>query len=216
MLTAAIMSYGLLRIDSRKKDVRKGYQEKGIFLKFAEHKQGGCIVGRYIREMDLQLPENEVRELIDGFLKENGFYRGEWQGQIYWTADYGINMPIPPIRIAKAYIGLYFFDYTYENGKLHFEAWMRDGKKKEIGLTGWYLWQIKEPYTGLVSKLEKELIDKLPQDSELRLQAGDSTQIENSKRRMGKAHLILGVVGILVMIATFSNVLRHLGRLLGL
>ncbi len=166
-------------------------------------------MSRYIREMDLQLPENEVQGLIDGFLKENGFYRGEWQGQIYWTADYGINMPIPPVRVAKAYIGLYFFDYTYENGKLHFEAWIRDGKKKEIGLTGWYLWQIKEPYTGLVSKLERELIDGLPQDSELRLQAGNSTQIENSSRRMGKAHLLLGVLGILAVAAAFFNVLSR-------
>ena len=43
----------------------------------------GDIMGRYIREMELQLPESEVRELIDGFLKENGFYIGEWQGNIF-------------------------------------------------------------------------------------------------------------------------------------
>lgn len=172
-------------------------------------------MGRYIREIDLQLPENEVQWLIDGFLKENGFYRGEWQGQICWTADYGINMPIPPVRVAKAYIGLYFFYCTYEDGKLHFEAWLREGKKKEIGLTGLYLWQIKEPYTGLVSKLEKKLIDELPQDSELRLQAGNSAQIENSSRRMGRAHRLLGIVGILVFIATFFNVLNRILGLLG-
>lgn len=37
MLTVCIMSYGSLRIDSRKKDVRKVYQENGNLLKFAEY-----------------------------------------------------------------------------------------------------------------------------------------------------------------------------------
>ncbi len=171
-------------------------------------------MGRYIREMDLQLPENEVQGLIDGFLKENGFYRGEWQGQIYWTADYGINKPVPPVRVAKAYMGLYFFDYTYENGKLHFEAWLRDGKKKEVELTGWYLWQIKFPYADLVAELEKDLIDKLPQDSELRLQAGNGCQLEKSSGRMGRAYLFVGAVGILFMMAGFFNVLKRLLLLL--
>lgn len=170
-------------------------------------------MSRYIREMELQLPESDVRGQMDGFLEESGFRRGEWQGKACWTADYGINMPIPPTRVAKAYIGIYFFDYTYEDGKLHFEAWIRDGKKKEIGLSGWYLWQLKEPYAGLVARLEGELLDRLPQESGLRLQAEGSRQIENSSRRMGKAHMILGIIGILVMIECFFNVLRHLGLL---
>ncbi len=173
----------------------------------------GDIMGRYIREMELQLPESEVRELIDGFLKENGFYIGEWQGKICWTADFGINTLFTPLRVTKANTGIYFFDYTYENGKLHFEAWLRDGKKKEVGLTGWYLWQTKEPYTDLVSKLEKELINKLPQDSDLRLQAGNSAQIENSNRKMGKAHQLLGVVGLIVLIEVFLSILKRLGVL---
>ena len=39
-------------------------------------------MSRYIREIDLQLPEDEVQGLIDGFLKGNGFYRDEWQGDM--------------------------------------------------------------------------------------------------------------------------------------
>ncbi|MCC8099696.1 MAG: DEAD/DEAH box helicase family protein [Clostridiales bacterium] len=37
MLTICILSYGSLRIDSKKKDVRKVYQENGNLLKFAEY-----------------------------------------------------------------------------------------------------------------------------------------------------------------------------------
>lgn len=170
-------------------------------------------MSRYIREIDLQLPEDEVQGLIDGFLKRNGFYRDEWQGKICWTADYGMNTGVSPLRVTEANTRLYFFDYTYENGKLHFEAWVKDGKKKEMGLTGWYLWQLKTPHANLVSSLEKELIDKLPLDSELRLQAEDSVYLENSSRRMSKAYLLLGIVGILVLITTFFNVVN---RILGL
>ena len=82
-----------------------------------------------------------------------------------------------------------------------------------MGLAGWYLWQTKEPYTDLVSKLEKELISKLPQDSDLRLQAGNSAQIENSNRKMGKAHQLLGVVGLIVLIEVFLSILKRLGVL---
>lgn len=39
MLTITIMSYGSLRIDSKKKDVRKVYQENGNLLKFADYFQ---------------------------------------------------------------------------------------------------------------------------------------------------------------------------------
>ena len=167
------------------------------------------MMSRYIREIDLQLPENEVRGLMDRFLKENGFYRGEWKGQTCWTADYGMNKPATALKIT----GVYFFDYTYENGRLHFEAWVRDGKKKETGLTGWYNWQMKAPYTGLVAGLEKKLINELPQDSELRLQAGDSIQIEDNKRRMDKARLILGAICLLFFMNALFNVLKHVALL---
>lgn len=37
MLTICVLSYGSLRINSRKKDVRKIYQENGNLLRFAEY-----------------------------------------------------------------------------------------------------------------------------------------------------------------------------------
>ena len=66
-----------------------------------------CVVSRYIREIDLQLPEDEVQGLIDGFLKGNGFYRDEWQGKICWTADFGMNMAVSPLRVTEANTRIY-------------------------------------------------------------------------------------------------------------
>lgn len=44
MLTVCILSYGSLRIDSKKKDVRKVYQENGNLLKFAEYFKDNSVL----------------------------------------------------------------------------------------------------------------------------------------------------------------------------
>lgn len=54
MLTVCIMSYGSLRIDSRKKDVRKVYQENGNLFRFAE----------YFRDTDVLLADTPDTALI--------------------------------------------------------------------------------------------------------------------------------------------------------
>ncbi|SHK42588.1 type III restriction enzyme [Hathewaya proteolytica DSM 3090] len=54
MLTICILSYGSLRIDSTKKDVRKVYQENGNFLRFAD----------YFRDKDILLADTPDTALI--------------------------------------------------------------------------------------------------------------------------------------------------------
>lgn len=54
MLTLCILSYGSLRINSKKKDVRKVYQENGNLLKFAE----------YFRDRDVLLADTPDTALI--------------------------------------------------------------------------------------------------------------------------------------------------------
>ena len=54
MLTVCVMSYGSLRIDSRKKDVRKVYQENGNLYRFAE----------YFKDKDVLLADTPDTALI--------------------------------------------------------------------------------------------------------------------------------------------------------
>lgn len=58
MLTVAVMSYGSLRIDSKKKDVRKVYQENGNLLKFADY------FPDIVRDKDILLADTPDTALI--------------------------------------------------------------------------------------------------------------------------------------------------------
>lgn len=169
-------------------------------------------MSRYIKDMELQLPENEVLEVINTFLEDGEFYKGQWQGKSCYTSDYGLNGGGAYRSVNRNLQQVYFFDYTYLDGKLHFEAWVRDGKTKENGLTGVYNFAMKQPYAALVSRLEKNLTDKLPAGSELRMQAeAQNEPLKKSSSKMDTGRQILGLVSLLLLLMAFMNVLKHLG-----
>lgn len=60
---------------------------------------------------------------------------------------------------------------------------------------------IRETERQLPENEVREPIDTLPQESGQRQQAEQSTRIENSSRRMGKAYPVMGILGILVMMS---------------
>ncbi len=169
-------------------------------------------MSRYIKDMELQFPENEVQEIINSFLEDGGFYQGQWQGKSCYVSDYGLNGSGSFGSMNKNLQQIYFFDYTYVDGRLHFEAWVRDGKKNENGLTGAYNFAMKQPYTTLVLRLQKKLTDKLPAGSELRIQAESQNELlQKSSNKMNTGKQILGLLGLIAFFFAFMNVLRHLG-----
>lgn len=115
-------------------------------------------MSRYVRDMELQLPEGDVQAVIQDFLSRGGFYQGQWKGETCYVSDYGPGGPYNSYGQSIT-AQVYFFEYSYQNGMLHFEAWVRDGKTKEVGLTGAYIFTMKQPYTALVSDMEKRLIE---------------------------------------------------------
>lgn len=120
-------------------------------------------MSRYIRDIELHLPKNDVETEVYSFLQNAGFYPSNWKGEQCFCADYrpnGIESNI------KGYQGIYFFKSVYENGVLHMEAWVRDGKASETGLTGFYNVMMKQPYLNQIVGFENTLISKLPEGSE--------------------------------------------------
>ena len=173
-------------------------------------------MSRYIRDMELQLPENDVQAVVQDFLNKGGFYQGEWKGEVCYVSDYGpsANGPGGPCNSYGQSLTLqvYFFKYSYQNGILHFEAWVRDGKTKEVGLTGAYVFTLKQPYTALVSAMENHLMEMLPMGSALRNRAeADSRAIADNSRRMTKGRSLVYALSLIFMVYAFINVLRHLG-----
>lgn len=170
-------------------------------------------MGRYIRDMELQLPEEEVEAVVQDFLKRGGFYQGDWKGELCYTSDYG-SMGLGNSYGNPNLSRFYFFDYTYQGGILHFEAWVRDGKTKEVSLTGVYSLAMKQPYTAMVSDMENRLTAMLPEGSALRTCAeSGSKAIGDNSRRMSKATALIYALALIVMASALMNVLRHLGLL---
>ena len=166
-------------------------------------------MSRYIKDMELQLPEEEVLEVIQAFLDDGGFYKGQWQGKICYTTDYGFGYPGAAVKNLEQF---YFFEYSYACGKLHFEAWLRDGKTKEMGLTGMYNIAAKQPYTALISKLEENLIAKMPEGSKERVQIeSEHEMIRNDSRKMNTGNKIMQVASVIAFLIALLSVLMHLG-----
>ena len=168
-------------------------------------------MSRYIRDMELQLPENDVQAVVQDFLNKGGFYQGEWKGEACYVSDYGSGGPCNSYGQSLT-LQVYFFKYFYQNGILHFEAWVRDGKTKEVGLTGAYVFTLKQPYTALVSAMENRLMEMLPAESALRNRAeADSRAIADNSRRMTKGMSLVYALSLIFIVYAFINVLRHLG-----
>lgn len=103
---------------------------------------------RTIREEMIQKPEDFVTFIMEDFFAKNGFQKKEVKGEEVWTNGIGM------LEMPK------FMKYTYENGVLHLEAWV-----KTTWLPGVYgKEQSLDGYVGTVPKQSfKKEIDALIQ-----------------------------------------------------
>ena len=108
-------------------------------------------MARYIKEIELGIAPEKVEEILEDFLQENTFYKTTWKGEACYTADFSVIKEVQ------------FLKYSYENGVLHFEAWLRNGASKEQGLTGMGAMDLKKPYLEAVLSLLGRCIQESPQ-----------------------------------------------------
>lgn len=140
---------------------------------------------RYIKDIVLGLPAETVEPIIRKFLEDNQFYKSDWHGDVCWMIDY-FNL--------KAY---YFFSYSYDGMTLHLEAWLRNGKEGEMGLTGFAAVTNKAPYLQKIHQLSGQLIQLLPADSPYRDQA--QTEFKAEEKILGKSELVACIALICVL-----------------
>lgn len=143
---------------------------------------------RYVKDLVLGLPEETVEPIIGKFLEVNQFYQSEWHGDVCWMTDF-LNVE-----------GYQFFVYSYDGTTLHLEAWLRNGKEGEMGLTGFVAATSKAPYLQKINQLSQQLIQLLPADSPYR----DQAQAENKteEKLLGKSKLIAytALIGVLCLL----------------
>ena len=168
-------------------------------------------MARYRKDIELQLPAEEVEEEVQKFIAQAGHYPTNWNGEDCFCADY---TPFGMPAEQEFYKRIYFFKSAYENGVLHMEAWIRDGRMKEDTLTGMSAMTMKQPYLNEILRFENRLLAKLPEDSELRkknMEAGQAVR-KADKRQKGGMKALWGI-SVLVLLWAAFECLRHLGIL---
>ena len=155
-------------------------------------------IRRYIKDIELHLPEKVVVDEIQSFLKEECFYKTVWRQEDcfcadHWRADDGLGKNLKK---------LFFFKYEYQAGFLHIEAWIREGKNRERGLSGIIGNDLTTPYLAEIVRLQKSLVEKLPKGGswykrEKQLLQKEEKKICNSIRLF---RWVLTIVGLLLLI----------------
>lgn len=159
-------------------------------------------MARYQKDLKLDKDEGFVSFMLNDYLKKNQFTPFDYKGeQVYRAGD-------PMVE------GYKYMKWSYENGTLHVEAWMK-GLFKEMGLDGFVGCLQKKPFK---ESLE-QLYSLLQQDIQIPegAQSGDGptavgvTTVDNT----GAATMAL-VMGILsVVLALFMPLLGVLFAVLG-
>ena len=91
-------------------------------------------MARYVKDLVLNKPEDFVTFIMNDYLQKNQFVVSEWKGE-------------PAYRTGDALIeGYKYLKWSYENGTLHLEAWMKSTFGKEMGLDGFVGALQKKPY----------------------------------------------------------------------
>lgn len=81
-------------------------------------------MSRYTNDLPLNKPADFVQFMMNDYLSKNGFSTAEWKGQpVYRAGD-------PMLE------GYKFMTWSYINGVLHVEAWLKGLFGGEMGLTG--------------------------------------------------------------------------------
>lgn len=140
---------------------------------------------RYIKDIWLDLPEEEVQGIIRRFLNQGQFeIRSNFGGMEYYESG---------ISICHR-----FFQYRYKGGCLHIEAWLGQGPKNvEVGLTGWRGIMETSTYLSYVHQLLEELLALLPKGNPVCMALREEMRRE-------KRHSKAGVVFMVVMLCVFA------------
>ena len=108
-------------------------------------------MARYVKDLVLNKPEDFVTFIMNDYLQKNQFVVSEWKGE-------------PAYRTGDALIeGYKYLKWSYENGTLHLEAWMKSTFGKEMGLDGFVGALQKKPYREGLAQLFHVLEQAIPE-----------------------------------------------------
>lgn len=135
-------------------------------------------MARYVKDLVLNKPEDFVTFIMTDYLQKNQFVVAEWKGE-------------PAYRAGALIEGNKYLKWSYENGTLHLEAWMKSIFGKEMGLNGVWGALQKKPYKEGLEQLFHVLEQAVPEVSELEMaEAKNVTKDATSQAKAGSDPVI--------------------------
>lgn len=145
-------------------------------------------MARYTYDLKLDKPADFVEFMMNDYLGKNGFSMSEWKNQ-------------PAYRAGDAMLeGYKFLTWSYADGVLHVEAWLKGTFGREMGLTGFVGCLQKKPF----KKSLENLYTLLQQDiSAGQMSAAGAGQAANGPIKVttvnnttaASVSLVLGIIG---------------------
>ncbi|MDE6387462.1 MAG: DUF4190 domain-containing protein [Lachnospiraceae bacterium] len=108
-------------------------------------------MGRYVKDLILNKPDDFVNFIMNDYLQKNQFVMSDWKGE-------------PAYRAGDAMLeGYKFLKWSYQNGALHLEAWLKSAGGREMDLEGFVATVQKKPYKESLEQLFNVLQQNIPQ-----------------------------------------------------
>lgn len=146
-------------------------------------------MGRYVKDIWLGLPEDEVQNVIQRFLSTNNFVLK----QNFERAPYYV--------LGESTVRSYgFFQYHYKDGSLHIEAWL-GLNNVESDLTGWSSVVEKSTYLQKIHQLIEEVLALLPAGNPVAAAMYKELAGERNRNRAGMALFVVLLCVFVLMMA---------------
>lgn len=157
-------------------------------------------MARYSKDLVLNKPEEFVTFMMNDYLQKNQFSMSDWKGE-------------PAYRAGDAMMeGYKYLSWSYTDGTLHLEAWLKGTTGGEWDLDGFVGCVQKKPYKESLEQLFTALQQDIPegQSPEGAVQAVPVQTVDNSKA--ATMALVLGIFSVLfVWIPILSIVFAAIG-----
>lgn len=107
-------------------------------------------MARYVKDLTLNKPDDFVAFIMNDYLQKNKFAMSDWNGE-------------PAYRAGDAMVeGFKYLKWSYANGVLHLEAWLKGTAGGEWDLDGVVGALMKKPYKSSLEQLFVVLQQEIP------------------------------------------------------
>ena len=158
-------------------------------------------MARYVRELVLNKPDDFVSFMMNDYLQKNKFSMSDWKGE-------------PAYRAGDAMMeGYKYLKWSYSNGTLHVEAWLKGNCGKEMGLTGFVATLQKKPFRDsleqLYSALQQDISQTQGSGGAIPVQTVDNSSAATMALVFGIISVIIGFIwplgAIIVAVLGYSR-----------